>query len=133
MRKFKTPFVLLLAVFSLSFGYFTASAQTGFNNLKEEVIDPNEEPLGIETSELSFDDLKIYSHNGELKINFSNDVNGKIKYEVYNLIGNQLISEEEQKTGTEMKFRTQISNLPKSVYIVRLSQGNHMVSRKVQL
>ena len=133
MRKLIAPFVMLLAISIVSFSSYTLIAQSK-GDLKIDVVDPNEDvPLAIDDQKVKFDELKIYSSNGELKISFTNDLQGKVLFQLYDITGRKLSSEEKIKSNSKMEYSSNISSLPHSFYIVRLTQGNKQSSKKIYL
>ena len=120
-------FYLVMVAFVMS-GY-TIVAQSSLKDLPHE--DPP--PLAVEQLDKDIDELKIYASNGDLNISFEYAEMGKVKVQLFDVAGREIVNESVDKNSNKFEFKHDVSNLPKSVYIVRILQDKKKITRKLYI
>jgi subtilisin-like proprotein convertase family protein len=90
------------------------------------------QPLGIEFGELA--NFKIYPNpsRGEIHISFEKDAND-VEMTLYDLLG-RLISKNDYTNPSQYFDETiDLSQIAKGIYILRIKNGDHFSSRKIQI
>jgi len=90
------------------------------------------QPLGVELGELA--NFKIYPNpsRGEINISFTKDTN-EVELTLYDLLGRKIAEKYYADPIQYFNESIDLSTLAKGIYILRIKNGNHFSSRKIQL
>jgi len=90
------------------------------------------QPLGIDFGELA--DFKIYPNptEGEIHISFEKDAND-VEMTLYDLLGRLISKNDYTNPSQDFNETIDLSHIAKGIYILRIKNGNHFSSRKIQI
>ena len=94
------------------------------------------EPLGpgFGTSVSFISDLKVYPNptsNGILNLEFSFNEDQEISVRIYNLIGKEVLSEKVSNASGVYSRTLSLSDYPKGIYIIEISNGTQKQTKRV--
>jgi hypothetical protein len=123
--------ILLLPVLLLA-GSSCLLSQDGTDGLKKEIIEPDENPFPLKAPLPDpFTNLKMYISGTELNISCEPEKRGDIIVQLIDISGKVYYYEIVKLNGNKLQFKYDISSLTHSYYIVRLTQGKNLTSRKI--
>ncbi len=90
------------------------------------------QPLGVELGELA--NFKIYPNpsRGEINVSFTKDAN-EVELTLYDLLGRKIAEKYYIDPIQYFNESIDLSPLAKGIYILRIKNGNHFSSKKIQL
>lgn len=114
---------------------FVGTGLMAQSSLRDQVDDPIiDDPVPSSLDEiLGFENLKVYTNYYSIRVNFTNQSNELVQVQVYDIAGREIVNKKLQKTNSQFNFQYDSSHLPRSIYIVRLTQGKTLASKKVYL
>ncbi len=90
------------------------------------------QPLGVDFGELTNFALYPNPSHGEINISFLKDVN-KVEMTLYDLLGRKINEKLYTKPTQSFDEIIDFSHIAKGIYILRIKNGNHFSSKKIQL
>lgn len=102
-------------------------------NMLKDVPHEEDPPLAIEKIDTNFDEMKIFTANGELNVSYEYPEMGTVKVQLFDITGREILNESKEKSSTKFEFKQDVSSLPASIYVVRIYQDKKKITRKLYI